>query len=357
MSPAPTALTRTHLLIDGFGSPAGRHRRPGRRRAGMGLLALAGCASWGYAADVGSAQVGVGIVVSAADASGFARRTQDAFDTVGVAYRLVSESDLPSADLSQDRVLVLPYATKLANNAVARVTEFVGAGGKVVAFFGLPEAWARALGGMAISYLQDGDGGRFHAIHFAENVIQGLPGAVIQNSWWAFLAAPLGDTRVIGHWTEASGKTTEIPAAFLSPTGAIVGHVLTTDDLRAKGRLLLALVAHFQPDQWRLSFVSLRDGFGKVGAYPSLIALGQHVEAAKDRVAPDVHRAAIQRLAAAEESKREAEEHAGKGEDARAVEVLLTAQEQLESALYPPCKRLASAAMNCAAFASPALGR
>ena len=56
-------------------------------------------------------------------------------------------------------------------------------------------------------------------------------------------------TKIIGYWHDATGKSTGLPALFIRRNRvSFFSHVFLPDDLQTKTRLLAALLGHLVPE-------------------------------------------------------------------------------------------------------------
>ena len=55
-------------------------------------------------------------------------------------------------------------------------------------------------------------------------------------------------TKVIGYWHDATGKSTGLPAFFVGETGVFFSHIFLPDDIQSKMQLFAALLGHLIPE-------------------------------------------------------------------------------------------------------------
>ena len=180
---------------------------------------------------------------------------------LGVRYTLVSDLDLPNRDLSQARLVILPYTRQLSSEALATLEKYVSGGGKIMIFYNLPGDLGKLLGIQPGQYRAARPAGQFSQIRAVPSPpgegarVRGMPAVVKQRSWNIVSAKPIADhaahPRVIARWYDDQGKLTGEPAMILSDRGALMTHVLLTDDSENQQRLLLALAGALYPDTWK----------------------------------------------------------------------------------------------------------
>ncbi|MCX6909539.1 MAG: family 10 glycosylhydrolase, partial [Verrucomicrobia bacterium] len=81
--------------------------------------------------------------------------------------------------------------------------------------------------------------------------LSGAPELVGQRSWNITEAKPVaGASRVLAEWLDDKGQPTGHAAVVASDNCIVMTHVLLTDDIVNKRRMLLAMVGHLEPDLW-----------------------------------------------------------------------------------------------------------
>jgi uncharacterized lipoprotein YddW (UPF0748 family) len=181
----------------------------------------------------------------AGDVNTYAARVTGLLNEVGVSHKRIDDSDLAQGALNGASVAILPY-NHLDAAATQALSQFVGRGGKIIAFYTTaPPEFYRLMGVEIVGAKTAEFEEQFAYISFtpeAGSVLPALPAKVRQDSWIAMNVMPLSGTEVIGHWITGNGRRA-VPAVTRSSAGVFVGHVLTGADTEAKSFWLLSLVA------------------------------------------------------------------------------------------------------------------
>jgi len=169
-------------------------------------------------------------------------------DQTGCAMPTLSTGDLTPERLADLKLLVLPYVSRLPEEATELVAEFVRGGGKIIACYSLPQPLAKLVGVSQQGFRSAQPKGEFSSMRFAEQPPPGAPQEVRQGSWGIIDSeAVAGVGRVAAWWHDFEGNRTDAPAIIMSDSGAWFSHILLNDDPATKGRLLVALIEHFAP--------------------------------------------------------------------------------------------------------------
>lgn len=191
------------------------------------------------------------------DVAAYAGRVSACLKTVGVTARVLSDRNLSAASLQGAALAILPY-NRLDQQQVAALESFVAGGGRVLAFFTTGSERLGRLLGLRVGELRKPEyEGELAQITFADDArarLPGLPAAIAQNSWNAFVLTPEPGTTVLGAWGSAPGA--QRAAVTENAAGWYVGHVLTPGDLESKGLFLLALAATRDPALWEAALES-----------------------------------------------------------------------------------------------------
>jgi uncharacterized lipoprotein YddW (UPF0748 family) len=188
-------------------------------------------------------------------------------DELSVAYDVIDEDALAVEAVAPPRlVTVLPYNPALSDDQVETLAQRVEAGGKLLVCYALDPRLAEALGFANAHYVRPEQKGQFAEMRFDAADVPQLPKTVRQNSWNITVAEPAAyHARVIGHWYDESGQTTDQPAVLLSDRGVLVSHVLLPDDRPNKCRLVAALLGQLAPPLWQQMARAQLDRVGRVG--------------------------------------------------------------------------------------------
>ena len=63
---------------------------------------------------------------------------------LGIAHRSITDEDAERGGLARARVAILPYNARLSDREAEEIEAFVGAGGKLIAFYSLDDRIARS---------------------------------------------------------------------------------------------------------------------------------------------------------------------------------------------------------------------
>jgi len=170
---------------------------------------------------------------------------------LGIAHRTITDEEAEAGGLTGARIAILPYNSRLSDGEVEQIEAFVGAGGKLIAFYSLDDRIGRLLGLRRVRHQGAEYPGQFCRIEF-DGRLAGAPKSILQNSWNIYRVEPSRPaTRVVGRWVDKAGKDTGYPGLALSPNGAYMSHVLIGGDVVRKSQLLGALLVHLVPDLGR----------------------------------------------------------------------------------------------------------
>jgi uncharacterized lipoprotein YddW (UPF0748 family) len=169
-------------------------------------------------------------------------------DQAGCAMPILSTSDLTPERLADLKLLVMPYVSRLPEEATELVAEFIRGGGKIIACYSLPRALAEPLGVSQQGFRTCDRAGEFSSMRFEGEPPWGAPAEVRQASWAVIDSEAIeGVAEVAAWWHDADGERTDAPAIIMSDSGAWFSHVLFNDDPANKGRLLVSLIEQFAP--------------------------------------------------------------------------------------------------------------
>jgi hypothetical protein len=184
-------------------------------------------------------------------AEALAKHVERWYKEAGVPCTLSLDTDLPTA-LAGKKVAVLVYASSPTARQLQALNNFVAADGKLIVCYSCSPALAKLMGMQTAGYLKGSTDGRWSQMRFVKDAPQGTPEMILQTSSNIFLVKPIpGQSTVLAWWHDRKGVQTPEPAWLASSRGYWMTHVLLADgDAEAKGRLLLALTAHYDPSLW-----------------------------------------------------------------------------------------------------------
>ncbi len=198
------------------------------------------------------------------------------------------------------QIAVLAYHPKLSDAADAALARFVQSGGKLLVCYLLPPRLAAALGFRDAQYVRQQRPGQFAEIRFETTDIAGLPPSVRQDSWNLIVPRPTGfNARIVGRWYDDAGQPTGRAALLVSDRGAVLTHILLSDDREGKKQMLAALLGHFSPPLWRRMAPAALDRAGRAGHCGNFEETAAVVQAGGDPAARQALDAAAATLAAA----------------------------------------------------------
>ncbi|MFW6163080.1 MAG: hypothetical protein ACODAJ_09950, partial [Planctomycetota bacterium] len=198
-----------------------------------------------------------------------------ALDAAGVEHATITDAEAESDGLLPYAAAIFPYNTVWPEELVEAVERYVRGGGKVVLFYAVPERLHALVGTADVGWTK----GEFVALRLRPSLVRGLPRAVRQDSWNITRVRPAAaDAVVAGAWVGPGGEATGEAGLVVSPRGAFMGHVLTRGDVRAKGRMLLAVLGRLVPEVWRRASYRAIVSARRVGPLGSLSALRERTE-------------------------------------------------------------------------------
>ena len=177
------------------------------------------------------------------------KRLNRMLNSIGFTADTLEEASLSEGALQSRRLLMLPLNSAVNTQTTRLLKDFVAKGGKLFVTYNLPETVAPLLGLQQTDWLKDDPPGRFSTVQLRAPEILDIPTSVRQASWNITVAEPTTpQTKIIGYWHDATGKSTGLPALFINETGVFFSHIFLSDDIQAKTRLLAALLGHLVPE-------------------------------------------------------------------------------------------------------------
>ena len=177
------------------------------------------------------------------------KRFNQMLNSIGFVADTLEEASLSKTQLKSRRLIILPLNASVTPRMTMLLTDFVADGGKLFVTYNLADTVAPLLGLRQTDWLKDDPPGRFSTIQLNAPNISYMPTSVRQASWNITVAEPTTpQTKTIGYWHDATGKSTGLPALFMGKTGVFFSHVFLPDDIQTKTRLLAALLGHLVPE-------------------------------------------------------------------------------------------------------------
>ncbi len=187
-----------------------------------------------------------------------------------VGCAILSDEDVAPDALRKAKVLVLPYNPSAPDRIISELSAYVENGGKVLAFYSLPDQVRTLLRLGEGAHIKAAYQGNFSSIRFGTNALTAAPNAVGQNSWniESFKMGKSG-ARVLAEWFDANGKPTGYPAVLGSTNFMLMTHVLLLDDPANKSRMLLAMAGALAPELWRDAAQAAWNRIGRFSGFDS----------------------------------------------------------------------------------------
>ncbi len=183
---------------------------------------------------------------------GSAQIMSDLLDGAGIKSSTIGDEDVEAGALKDYKLAIFAYNPKMSEGEIAKVREFVEAGGKIMSYYSLPEGMAEIYGIKSVSYVREEWKGQFALMKFDAPEVEGLPAEVRQHTWNLTNVEPADEgTKIIAWWYDDQDRETGYPVFAMSDAGLFMTHVMTRDDGGTKQQLLLALLGHYFPELWR----------------------------------------------------------------------------------------------------------
>ncbi len=213
----------------------------------------------------------------------YSASTAQRLDELGIGYSMMSDLDLTAARLKDASLVVLPHTPRMADAACAVIEDYLGRGGKLLAFFTLPDALEKATGIACGEWVGEKYRGQFSRIVNTAakakpaagldvaGLAESLPARTGQRSWNIRVAKEVpGRSCEVARWHDADGKDTGYAAIVSSANAMLMSHVLVADDLPNKRMLLLAMAGHLVPDLRRRAAQASIDHVGLMGPHKDI---------------------------------------------------------------------------------------
>ncbi|MEI6034832.1 MAG: family 10 glycosylhydrolase [Verrucomicrobiae bacterium] len=198
----------------------------------------------------------------------FAKEATENFQSLGIGTTMISDLDVPADGLKQAALVVLPYNPQLPGPIAKTLTNYVHHGGKVLAFYLVPDQLRRLLGVEGGEWVKASHPGAFSKIRIADKALPGAPVIVAQQSWNISALRPIpGVGRELADWLDEKEQPTGYAAMIGSPNGIVLTHVLLPDDLENKRRMLMAMAGSMAPGIWQQAAEGSITQIGKISDY------------------------------------------------------------------------------------------
>ncbi len=189
---------------------------------------------------------------------------------LNIGCATLSDLEVTAQALKPAKLVILPYNPSLPEGVADALAEYLKSGGRLLAFYVVPEKLWPMAGLKAATHVTAAYPGNFSTIRFTGNALAGAPPTVGQQSWniHAFEPVP-GESRVLAQWFDNKGQATGYPAVLGSAHCMVMSHVLLMDDPPNKRRMLLAMVGSLVPEIWRQAADAALGQVGNIGGFSS----------------------------------------------------------------------------------------
>ena len=203
-----------------------------------------------------------------------AERVANLLDSAGVMASTMEDEDVVRGGLAGKKVAILPYNPRLSDPEGEALARFVDGGGKVIAFYILPDPLPDLLGVRRGRWVRKQRDGQFLDVDLRGCGIVGMPERIRQDSACIYEFEPAAKhARVIGRWLDGQGQPQAQPGVILSDAGAVMAHTLLSGDDARKSQFLVAIVGHFCPSAWAEAAVAAVQQAAAVGPFTDLLTL------------------------------------------------------------------------------------
>jgi len=173
-------------------------------------------------------------------------------EELGVGYSVLTEDELASGRARWSKIIVLPYNPNLGEKQLQRLESFLANGGKVLVFRGSNPRLAELFGVQLGKCQATRDPGRWNFFQFNASAPPSMPKQVIQVAGNICPAFPIqGKSRIIACWQDAEGNLLSDAACLQSDKGFWITHFLLGEDSDSKKKMLLAMLACYDPGLWK----------------------------------------------------------------------------------------------------------
>ena len=269
-----------------------------------------------------------GSAADAAERNRYTETTAGLLAGCDVGYSILSDLELTAERLKLARVVILPHNPDLPDTAAEALLSYVRDGGKLIAFYTVPEQLRSVLQIADGNHVREPRPGYFAAIRCQTNALPGAPAVVSQHSWNINSVKPVaGASRTLAEWFDDQGQPTGHAAIIGSTNWLLMTHVLLSDDSDNQRRLLLAMVGQLAPEVWLQALRASLRRSGEIGPCKTL----EETSAAIAKTAPN-NLPAAKALASARAARDSATELASRREFASALDQIAVSRERLREA-------------------------
>jgi uncharacterized lipoprotein YddW (UPF0748 family) len=189
-------------------------------------------------------------------------------DALAIGCAVLSDLEVTAASLQPARLVILPYNPYMPERVTEELIEYLRQGGKLLAFYSVPQKLRPALEIQGGQHLKAAYPGNFAAIRFKDGLLPGAPAVVSQASWNINAYQPAAEaTRVLAEWLDDKGRPTGYPAVLGSSNGIVMTHILLPDESGKNRRMLLAMIGALVPEVWRKAAEADIAHIGMIGGF------------------------------------------------------------------------------------------
>jgi len=189
-------------------------------------------------------------------------------DALDIGCAVLSDLEVTAKSLQPAKVVILPYNPYMPERVVEELIHYVRQGGKLLAFYSVPEKLRPVLGIQGGQHLKAAYPGNFAAIRFIGGLLPGAPTAVNQKSWNINAFQPVAErSRVLAEWLDDKGRATGYPALLRSSNCIVMTHILLSDEAGKNRRMLLAMLGALAPEVWRKAADADIAHIGMIGGF------------------------------------------------------------------------------------------
>ena len=205
----------------------------------------------------------------------------------GVDSLVISDEELTASELALTKLVVLPQAPVLSDRATAMLKDYARSGGKLLAFYTIPDGLREVFGIEENRTVKAPRAGAFNQIQFGKGLLAGAPLLVEQESRNINGVKPIsGVARTIAEWLDDTGKPTGHPAVVTTSNTLLMTYVLLQPQIKGQkqppaakspapsasptsdsGRLLLALAGALVPEIWQQAAQTSMDRIGRIASF------------------------------------------------------------------------------------------
>ena len=172
-----------------------------------------------------------------------------AYQAMNIGCTVIDDSQMTARRLKPARIVILPYNPSISTQTIAALSEYLQNGGKLMAFYLVPEKLHSWLGIDQLRHVKESRVGEFSAIQMATDVLPGAPRLIKQHSWNIQSVKPVAkDGQIFAYWAGSDGKNTEYPAIIGTTNGLFMSHVILNDDVDNKRQMLLSMTGFLSPE-------------------------------------------------------------------------------------------------------------